>query len=206
MNVERAYDRWAESYDSMVNKTRDLDLVATAKNLEGMSFHSILEIGCGTGKNTQWLCCKCSRLVAVDFSEAMMASAMRKVASENVEWNRFDISSPWPIQGADFDLITFNLVLEHVDDLSFVIKEATNRLAKGGKIHVSELHPFKQYLGSKARFESENGVQEMEVFTHHLSDFTTALTDAGLHIKSINEWFDSDRTDVPRLLTILAAS
>jgi hypothetical protein len=31
MNVERAYDRWAESYDSMVNKTRDLDLVATGK-------------------------------------------------------------------------------------------------------------------------------------------------------------------------------
>jgi len=115
MNVERAYDRWAESYDSMVNKTRDLDLVATAKNLEGMSFHSILEIGCGTGKNTQWLCRKCSRLVAVDFSEAMMASAMRKVASENVEWNIFDISSPWSIQGADFDLITIGCGSSHQD-------------------------------------------------------------------------------------------
>jgi hypothetical protein len=45
----------------------------------------------------------------------MMASAMRKVASENVEWNIFDISSPWSIQGADFDLITIGCGSSHQD-------------------------------------------------------------------------------------------
>ena len=206
MNVEKAYDKWAESYDAMLNKTRDLDLLATKENLARSKFRSILEIGCGTGKNTEWLSCKCSRLVAVDFSEEMMAIAMQKVKDKNVEWNRFDISRSWPIQDTPFDLITFNLVLEHVHDLTFVFSQAASRLAKGGMIHVSELHPFKQYLGSKARFESEHGTHELEVFTHHVSDFATALSDAGLRIKELKEWFDNDCSGVPRLLTILAAS
>lgn len=206
MNVENAYDRWAESYDTMANKTRDLDLFASARNLGHLSFQSILEVGCGTGKNTEWLCHQCSKLIAVDFSETMMALARQKVTSKNVEWRKFDISRSWPIEGISFDLITFNLVLEHVHDLSFVFAESACRLAKGGVIHLSELHPFKQYLGSKARFESENEMHELEVFTHHLSDFTMALSDAGLKINDIKEWFDSDRKGVPRLLTIIAVS
>ncbi len=206
MNVERAYDKWAESYDVMSNKTRDLDLMASSENLCRVHCHTILEIGCGTGKNTQWLSSRCSRLVAVDFSEAMMSIAKQKVTNKNIDWKRFDISKSWPIQGTSFDLITFNLVLDHVRDLSFVFTEAASRLSRGGVIHVSELHPFKQYMGSKARFESEHGTLELEVFTHHVSDFTTALSDAGLRIKELKEWFDSERSGVPRLLTILAAA
>ena len=204
MNVKQAYDKWASSYDAMLNKTRDLDRVATQRNLDCPIYQSVLEIGCGTGKNTEWLSRKCSKLVAVDFSEAMMAIARQKVTDKNIEWKQFDISRSWPIRGIAFDLITFNLVLEHVQDLSFVFAESATRLAKGGTIHVSELHPFKQYLGSKARFESEHGTHELDVFTHHVSDFTHALSNAGLKIKDINEWFDDDRSSVPRLLTILA--
>ncbi len=55
MNVENAYDKWVESYDAMLNKTRDLDLVATNENLGCMKFQSVLEVGCGTGKNTNGL-------------------------------------------------------------------------------------------------------------------------------------------------------
>jgi ubiquinone/menaquinone biosynthesis C-methylase UbiE len=117
MNVENAYDRWAELYDTMANKTRDLDLLASKRNLGHLSFQSILKVGCGIGKNTEWLCHKCSKLIAVDFSETMMALARQNVTSKNVEWRKFDISRSWPIEGISFDLITFNLVLEHVYDL-----------------------------------------------------------------------------------------
>lgn len=206
MNIENGYDKWAESYDSMLNKTRDLDLVATKTALEAVEFRSILEIGCGTGKNTEWLARRCTRLVAVDFSEEMLAIAKNKVTDLHVEWNRFDISQSWPINDDEYDLITFNLVLEHVPDLSRVISEAASRLANNGYIYISELHPFKQYLGSGARFETENGTQKLEVFTHHISDFVKALSRVGLRIKELNEWFDSDVAGVPRLLTILASS
>ena len=206
MNVERDYDKWADSYDSTPNKTRDLDLVATKLVVGLATFDSILEIGCGTGKNTEWLSRKCSRLVAVDFSDEMMRIAKNRVPLKHVEWNRFDISRPWPLENTGFDLVTFNLVLEHVRDLNPVIAEAASRLAKGGMILVSELHPFKQYLGSKARFETGNGTRELEVFTHHVSDFTSALSEAGLRIMELKEWFDGDRSGIPRLLTILAVN
>jgi hypothetical protein len=32
----------------------------------------------------------------------------------------------------------------------------------------SALHPFKQYLGSKAKFETEYGTQELETYVHHI--------------------------------------
>lgn len=105
-----------------------------------------------------------------------------------------------------FDLITFNLVLEHICDLQCVFAQAASRLANGGMIHISELHPFKQYIGSKDRFESDQGLCELEAFTHHVSDFTTALSDTGFKLLEIKEWFDSDCNEVPRLLTIVATT
>jgi malonyl-CoA O-methyltransferase len=206
MNIEKAYDKWAETYDVMSNKTRDMDLIATNENLGHTKFHSILEIGCGTGKNTQWLAHRCLKLVAVDFSKEMMLIAKQKVLETHIEWLQFDVSLPWPLQRAQFDLITFNLVLEHVRDLDFVFVQAASRLAKGGMIHLSELHPFKQYLGSKARFESEQGVHEVEAFTHHISDYTTALSAAGFRLLELKEWFDRDRNEIPRLLTMIATA
>ncbi len=205
MNVENAYDQWAESYDSMSNKTRDLDLIAAQRSLGHLKFKSILEIGCGTGKNTAWLVHQCDQLVAVDFSEEMMTIAKKKIADSKVEWKRFDISKPWPLPNGDFDLITFNLVLEHVNNLDAVFQQAAERLSPDGMIYVSELHPFKQYLGSKARFETEDGTREINVFTHHVSDFTQALSNAGLNLVTLNESFDKDRQDLPRLLTLVAS-
>ena len=52
MNIQKAYDDWSETYDSDQNRTRDLDQVVTEKTLANFRYKSILELGCGTGKNT----------------------------------------------------------------------------------------------------------------------------------------------------------
>ena len=52
MRVQEAYDRWSSTYDTGENLTRDLDQVVTRAILGGSQYRSILEIGCGTGKNT----------------------------------------------------------------------------------------------------------------------------------------------------------
>ena len=135
-----------------------------------------------------------------------MVIARQKVNAEHVNWHRMDFSLPWTIQATNFDLITFNLVLEHVEDLRHVFTEARKRLVQGGHVHVSELHPFKQYLGTKPRFEAEGGTQELDVFTHHISDFSFAATETGFDIVALNEWFDENRSEVPRLLTLLAVA
>lgn len=52
MSIEKAYNSWAEQYDTNKNKTRDLDIKSTIATLDKYDFKKVLELGCGTGKNT----------------------------------------------------------------------------------------------------------------------------------------------------------
>jgi len=71
-------------------------------------------------------------------------------------------------------------------------------------VYIGELHPFKQYTGTKARFDTEEGPQTVPCFNHNISDFTGAATRNGFAIADVNEHFDDDdRTSVPRILTLV---
>jgi ubiquinone/menaquinone biosynthesis C-methylase UbiE len=50
-----AYEGWAATYDQMTNPPRDLDAEVLRKIMEGRVGGRVLELGCGTGKNTVWL-------------------------------------------------------------------------------------------------------------------------------------------------------
>lgn len=204
MDVKESYDNWADHYDSTINKTRDLEAVALKECLANMSFRNCLEIGCGTGKNTSWLITKAQQITAVDLSAEMLSKAMAKIISEKVSFIEADINQEWTFANETFDLITFSLVLEHIEDIDSIFKHAYSKLNKGGYIYVGELHPFKQYSGSKARFETEKGVQIVPCFTHNFSDFTRAALNNGLLIIDIKEYFDdNDNTKLPRVLAML---
>ena len=204
MNVRQSYDLWAGHYDTDPNKTRDLEGVALRKSLNDVPFRHCLEIGCGTGKNTGWLTEKADEVVAVDLSGKMIEKAREKITSEKTSFHQADINLPWSFTLKQFDLITFSLVLEHVARLEPVFVEAAKKLLPGGSIYVAELHPFKQYLGSKARFETADGLHTVSCFNHHISDFTGAAEAAGLQLKKLNEFFDDpERSGVPRIITLV---
>lgn len=57
-------------------------------------------------------------------------------------------------------------------------------------MYVGELHPFKQYLGSKAKFETKEGEQTVKCFNHSISEFTHSAKNNGFNIVNINEYFD----------------
>ena len=67
MNVQQAYNAWSETYDSVENITRDIDAKALRELVSGENL-DILEIGCGTGKNTEFLQTKAKHLIGADFS------------------------------------------------------------------------------------------------------------------------------------------
>ena len=72
MSIEKAYDAWAARYDTDRNKTRDLDAISTTVTLSNYQFKRVLELGCGTGKNTEWLLNRTERIIGLDFSQAML--------------------------------------------------------------------------------------------------------------------------------------
>ncbi|HPI10499.1 MAG TPA: class I SAM-dependent methyltransferase [Catalimonadaceae bacterium] len=201
--VRSSYNLWAGQYDTNLNKTRDLEAVVLRTALHGLSFGQGLEMGCGTGKNTSWLMEVCDSLTAIDFSEEMLAVARQRIPKGRVRFLQADILDTWPVEDAGFDLITFSLVLEHVEDLNEIFRKASMALKPGGMFYVGELHPFRQYSGSKARFETEDGLHVVTCFTHHISDFFTAARSNGFEEMEINEYFDDyNRNLVPRILCI----
>lgn len=204
MNTEQAYNLWSAQYDSNENKTRDLEGEALKVTLAGYAFRSVLEIGCGTGKNTGTLLDLAEQVRAVDLSEEMLRIAREKISSSRAEFLRGDLTGAWDFAGEQYELITFSLVLEHIEDLGPVFKKAAGALAAGGMVYAGELHPFKQYHGSKARFDTPKGVQVVPCFTHHVSDFTQAAEESGLEILTLKEFFDADdRSSPPRILSLL---
>jgi len=204
MSVQQAYDDWSSFYDTDVNRTRDLDRQITREILAGRQFGSILEIGCGTGKNTVFLA-EIGRMVhALDFSEGMIARARAKVRAANVRFSMADLARRWPCEDGAYDLVVCNLVLEHIEGLGFVFSETSRVLATGGQFLVNELHPFRQYGGTKARFQGAAGVEEIPAFVHHISDFLHAAADSGLRLVKLDErWHAEDTDKPPRIVSFL---
>lgn len=203
MNNEEAYNVWAKNYDTVANKTRDLEAKALRKSVSGENLN-ILEIGCGTGKNTEYLLTIAKHLMGADFSAEMLERAKAKITAENVEFREMDLREDWKFAENSFDLITCSLALEHIQNLHFVFEQSYKVLRQNGRFYIGELHPFKQYQGSKARFETGDGIFELECFVHHVSEFFAAGKSNNFELFELKEWFDDEDTSkIQRLLTMI---
>jgi ubiquinone/menaquinone biosynthesis C-methylase UbiE len=203
-NVQAAYNQWANQYDTNQNRTRDLEAVSLRETLAQRDLGAVLEIGCGTGKNTEWLVTKADTILSVDLSEEMLAKAREKVQDAKVDFVQADITAPWEFAaGKAFDTVVFSLVLEHIEDLEMIFEKLRTVVHKGALVYIGELHPFKQYAGTKARFDTEEGTQVVTCFNHHISDFTGAASAQGFQLLNVREYFDdADKSTIPRILTL----
>jgi ubiquinone/menaquinone biosynthesis C-methylase UbiE len=204
MNIDQMYSDWSATYDSDHNLTRDLDRTVTQRLLSEFRFKVILEIGCGTGKNTAFLAGRAEILHALDFSAGMLLKARQRLQVGNVSFTIADLTRPWPCAPGFTDLIACNLVLEHIADLPSVFWQAGRALSEGGRLFISELHPFRQYLGTQATFQRAGAPVHIPAFVHHISDFLDAAARAGLSLSDLKEWWHSeDDGKPPRLVTFL---
>ena len=205
MNIQQAYNIWSEQYDTNENKTRDLEAISLREHIKGQTFEHCLEIGCGTGKNTEWLVTQAAKVLAVDLSEEMLSKAKQKINASNITFIQADITQDWSFTNSNqFDLATFSLVLEHIEDLEAIFAQLNKVMQTNAIVYIGELHPFKQYNGSKARFETSEGLQVVTCFNHHITDFVNAAKNNGFELVKINEYFDeNDKNNIPRILTLV---
>lgn len=208
MSIKEAYTRWAETYDADPNRTRDLDAEVTREWLGGRRFKAILEIGCGTGKNTEFLAKIADRVTAVDFSPGMLSQARAKAEARgfaaNVEFATVDVTHAWPFDAGRFDLVVCNLVLEHVADLGFIFAEAARCLNSGGEFFLCELHPFRQYEGTVANFNRAGETTAVTALVHHVSEFLQSAEASGFALSRFDErWHADDAGRPPRLAAFL---
>lgn len=201
--IQKAYDEWAEVYDRDENPTRDLNFKAIREESLKLTGKKVLEIGCGTGLNTEYFTQNAAKVVAVDFSEKMLEIARQRVETGKVKFLKADIIKSWDFMDASFDLVIVNLVLEHIEQLSHVFEEAYRVLNSNGELYIAELHPFKQLQNSQAKFTSKRSGEEVlvDAFDHSISEFVNTGIKSGFNLLKVKE-LKSKGEDIPRLLTL----
>jgi len=204
MNVRDSYTNWSATYDTDPNPTRDLDQTATFESIGHIRCANILELGCGTGKNTALLAQIGGHIQALDFSEGMLAQARAKISAANVTFTVADLTTRWPCDDQSFNLIVGNLVLEHIADLDTIFAEAQRCLMPGGQIFLCELHPARQYQGLQAHFTRDDGQVIIPAFIHHISAYLGSAASHGFALQQLREWWHtSDRNRPPLLASFL---
>jgi len=206
-DVAQAYDRWSRRYDDDDNATRDLDARVVRQSPLHLDDARVLELGCGTGKNSQWLATRARELVALDFSPGMLDVARRRVRAAHVRFIEHDITRPWPAEPASCDVVVGNLVLEHVRELGPVYTEAARALRPGGQLYLCELHPYRQLRGGQAYFEDveTNQIVPVTAYRHSVSEYVNLGLAAGFVLRALGEHLEESAAPdaPPRLLSIL---
>ena len=201
-NIMSSYNGWAHQYDNDINPTRDLDKTVTKEFLSKIDFFKVLELGCGSGKNTEWLIAKADSLIGLDFSKKMLDLARKKIISKKVTFINADLNGKWPVHNNSFDLATINLTLEHIEVLDHIFNSLFMKLSQGGKCFVCELHPKKQLEGSKAQFEKNETDIVLDVFQHSEKDYIQSAEKAGFKLLTKQDWY-SNEENLPRLISFL---
>ena len=205
--IAAAYNDWAETYDIDQNRTRDLAAETLRQANLSLDGRKVIEVGCGTGRNTVWLAERAAEIVGLDFSKAMLARARARVNDPTVRFVQHDARVTWPLTDASGDVVIAMLILEHVEHIETVFAEAARVLITGGQFFVCELHPLRQHAGGQAQFNNTRTGERQRVtaFLHDVSDYVNAGLSSGFELQHLGEWRDADApaSSQPRLLSLL---
>jgi len=116
------------------------EFISVVEGINLRAHHTVLDFGCGKGRQTQLLAKKCKSIVGIDVNERKIATANRFLKfSMHRRRKTFmcrDIEEAG-LPSNHFDYIISFCVLEHVENLDEVMREFVRILKPGGQIHVS---------------------------------------------------------------------
>lgn len=121
------------------------------------------------------------RAVTADFSPAMLAGARprERVAA--------DVRA-LPFRDGAFDVVVCALVLGHVADLDRALDALAAVLRPGGRLLISDFHPFATLRGWQRTFTDERGRSHaIEQHLHLFSDYVDAFGRLGLVLEALEE-------------------
>ncbi len=187
--VEQGYNAWSAVYDTDGNPLIALEEPVVRAWLRESAGKTVLDVGSGTGRHTQWLQRGGAKVVALDFSEGMMAKARAKVGPGFVLFCRHALPAPLPLASGSCDHVVFALVADHIEALDPVFNEFHRVLRPGGSVVFTVLHPAMEQFGLTAGFSDPETGEKMHVESvpNTFTDYLMPIIRANLRITEMIE-------------------
>jgi len=177
------YGAWADSYDGF-NPLIAREQPVIEAIVDTIPPGHALDAACGTGRISKVLADRGFSVVGVDQSEAMLAHARAKTPNATFEIGKVE---SLPVDDGTFDLAVSCLAITHCDPTA-VIGELARAVKPGGRVIVSEAHPFNAFLGARPSFPLAEGTMAMvRGDDHSMSAYIDAINAAGLTIDACRE-------------------
>ena len=154
-----------------------MDSRHTIKILAPASGETILDAGCGTGRNLKPLLMADTAAIGIDFSIGMLRVARRQF--EDVPLALADLHETLPFQDNCFDAILCALIGEHLNDLGSVYSEFYRVLRLRGRLVFSVYHPEMSAAGIEANFEQAGVEYRLGAIHYSLANHLQLLEEAG---------------------------
>jgi ubiquinone/menaquinone biosynthesis C-methylase UbiE len=194
LSVLDGYAKWAPSYDGEANPLIHVEEPVTLALIGDVSGKDVLDAACGTGRYALRLAQAGARVCGVDGCEEMLALAKgkRDELGLAVDLRCSDLAR-LPFADASFDVVVCALALCHVAGIGPPIAEFARVLRPGGRLVISDFHPYGLVVGWRTRFDDETTSHFIENHTHMIADHYAALTAAGLALSDMREELVDER-------------
>lgn len=157
----------------------------------------VLEIGCGTGSVTQRLLARGAHVTALDQAPEMLEQAKRRLggAAAPVTWLEQTASEIDAMPKGAFDAVVLCLALSDmsVSERAFVLREARDRLAPGGRlVAADEVRPRSRWMRLAERVwrvpQAALGWLLVGSVSAPIEDLAGELRTAGLRVMTTQHW------------------
>lgn len=102
---------------------------------------AVLDAGCGSGAQCEWLAEQGAEVVGVDLSPKMIEEARRR-CGDRARLMVADLGEPLGLEPDSLDGVTCSLALHYLEDWSVPLKSFADSLRPGGWAVISLDHPF----------------------------------------------------------------
>jgi SAM-dependent methyltransferase len=183
-DLSEGYALWSKTYDQPL-RLFPIEHPAMRMLLDPLPPALVLDAACGTGRYSQYLAERGHRVVGVDRSGAMLAKARDKLPEG--DFREGDLEA-LPLDSGSVDAAVCALAMVHLTEVGRAVAELARVVRPGGRVIISDVHPFLVLLGWQAQFRAANGAGGfMRLHPHLLSEYWQAFAADGLGVRTCHE-------------------
>jgi len=189
VGIIEGYDKWSERYDQESNPLIALEEPITLDLISQVEGQQVLDLGCGTGRYCLLLAQRGAKVVGIDPSSNMIKQAKRKLTnSGQITLHRAALDALHFPDG-QFDLVVSALTLSHLPELEPTFREMGRVLKTGGRLVISDVHPYWPVSGHDyTEFFDEDGQEyRIPIYPHLLEEYWNLSRRFGLDLEELRE-------------------